>query len=129
MTRIGYLQWRKQLYKFHAKLAGDILRDVGYDEATIANVASLLKKEDLKADPDAQGLEDVIALVFLESYLGDFVATHRDYESAKFMDILRKTAKKMSVRGRAAALQLIHVPTELVPVVREAMSADAEGIA
>ena len=127
MTRIGYLQWRKRLYKFHADVAAGILRDVGYDDETIGKVASLLKKENLKANPDAQALEDVIGLVFLESYLGDFVATHRDYESAKLADILRKTAKKMSIRGRAAALELIHVPSELAPVVREAMSADASG--
>src|SRR5437016_1912813 len=111
MTRIGYLQWRKRLYKFHADVAAGILRDVGYDDDTIGKVASLLKKENLKANPDAQALEDVIGLVFLESYLGDFVATHRDYESAKLADILRKTAKKMSIRGRAAALELIHVPS------------------
>jgi len=78
MTRIGYLQWRKRLYKFHADVAAGILRDVGYDDETIGKVASLLKKENLKANPDAQALEDVIGLVFLESYLGDFVATHRD---------------------------------------------------
>src|SRR5215472_14940047 len=67
--RIGYLQWRKHLQKFHAALAGDILRDVGYDGTMIARVGSLLKKEDLKADADVQALEDVIDLVFLESYL------------------------------------------------------------
>jgi hypothetical protein len=36
MDRIGYLQWRKRLQKFHAELAGKILRDVGYDEDTVA---------------------------------------------------------------------------------------------
>ena len=56
MDRIGYLQWRKRLNKFHAQVAGDILRDVGYDNATIARVGALLKKESLKADTDAQAL-------------------------------------------------------------------------
>jgi hypothetical protein len=124
MDRIGYLQWRKRLQKFHAELAGDILRDVGYDEATIARVGALLKKEGLKSEPDVQTLEDVIDLVFLENYLSGFVAAHGEYEAAKFEDILQKTAKKMSARGRAAALTLIDVPAALQPAVRAAMSAE-----
>src|SRR3974390_1510052 len=50
MDRIGYLQWRKRLNKFHAQVAGDILREAGYDEATVARVGTLLKKEGLKSD-------------------------------------------------------------------------------
>ena len=125
MDRIGYLQWRKRLNKFHAQLAGDILRDVGYDEATIARVGLLLKKETLKSDPEVQALEDVVDLVFLESYLAGFVAARGHYDTAKFLDILRKTAKKMSARGRAAALTLIDVPAALLPAVRTGMSAEA----
>jgi len=121
MDRIGYLQWRKRLNKFHARVAGDILRDVGYGDATIARVGALLKKESLKADADAQALEDVVALVFLESYLADFVSAHGEYDPAKFADILAKTAKKMSPRGRAAALTLIALPLSLAPVVNSAM--------
>ena len=53
---------------------------------------ALIRKEALKTDAEAQALEDVVALVFLESYLEDFVATHAGYDEAKFVDILRKTA-------------------------------------
>lgn len=123
MDRIGYLQWRKRLNKFHAQVAGDILRDVGYDDATIARVGALLKKESLKSDTDAQTLEDVVALVFLESYLAAFVSEHGEFDSAKFDDILAKTAKKMSPRGRAAAVALIALPPSLAPVVKSAMDA------
>jgi hypothetical protein len=119
--RIGYLQWRKKLNKFHAQVAGDILREVAYDEATIERVGALLKKEALKSDADAQALEDVVALVFLESYLAGFVAAHADYEPGKFADILAKTAKKMSPRGRAAAVTLIALPPAVAPAVRSAM--------
>ena len=119
--RIGYLQWRKKLNKFHAQVAGDILRDVGYDEATIERVGALLKKEALKSDADAQALEDVVALVFLESYLAGFVAAHAEYEPARFADILAKTAKKMSPRGRGSAVTLIALPPALAPAVRSAM--------
>ena len=119
--RIGYLQWRKKLNKFHAQVAGEILREVGYDEATIERVGALLKKEALKSDADAQALEDVVALVFLESYLAGFVAAHAEYEPARFADILAKTAKKMSPRGRAAALTLIALPPQVAPAVHGAM--------
>jgi hypothetical protein len=123
MDRIGYLQWRKRLNKFHGEVAGGLLREVGYDEPTVARVARLLMKEGLKSDPEAQMLEDVVDLVFLESYLAGFVATHGQYDAAKFADILAKTAKKMSPEGRAAALRLIALPPELAPLVREVMAA------
>lgn len=122
MDRIGYLTWRKRLHALHAQVAGDILRDVGYDEATIAAVATLIRKEGLKSNADAQALEDVVGLVFLESYLADFVAKHDDYDVAKFTDILAKTARKMSARGRAAAVTLIAAPADLAPLIRRVMT-------
>jgi len=121
MTRAGYQQWRVRLRDFHAELAGTILREAGYDGATIARVGSLIRKEALKTDAEAQALEDVVDLVFLESYLADFVAEHPGYDEAKFVDILKKTGRKMSARGRAAALTLISPPPALLPVIRKAM--------
>ncbi len=121
MTRQGYKEWRTRLMRFHAEVAGAILREVGYDEAMVARVQSLVRKEGLKTNPETQLLEDVIALVFLESYLGDFVARHGDYDEAKFIDILRKTWQKMSAQGRAAALRLVTLPPELAAVVRKAV--------
>ena len=121
MTRVGYQQWRVRLRDFHAERAGAILRDVGYDDATSARVRSLIRKEGLKTDAEAQTLEDVVDLVFLESYLEDFVAAHASYDEAKFVDILKKTGKKMSARGRGSALTLISPPPALLPVIRKAM--------
>ncbi len=103
MDRKGYLAWRQKLYGMHAELAGEILREVGYDDATIARVGTLLRKKGLKTDPDVQLLEDVICLVFLEHYFADFSVKHDD---AKVIDILRKTWAKMSPRGHEAALAL-----------------------
>ena len=125
MDRIGYLQWRKRANQFHARVAAEILREAGYDDATVARVSALLKKEALKSDAEAQTLEDVVDLVFLESYLANFAAAHRDYATDKFIDILRKTAKKMSSRGRSAAISLISVPAALAPVVTSAMTTAA----
>ena len=103
MDRAGYHRWRTGLYTFHADAAAAILRDVGYDEPTVARVRFLLRKERLKADPDTQALEDVICLVFLENYFADFAPKH---DPDKVVTILRRTWAKMSPVGHAAAMKL-----------------------
>jgi hypothetical protein len=103
IDRAGYLKWRKTLYNFHADVAGQILKEVGYDGGTIARVQSLLRKEKLKLDPEMQTLEDVICLVFLENYFSDFA---REKDEAKVLNIIRRTWQKMSLRGREAAMKL-----------------------
>jgi ribosomal 50S subunit-associated protein YjgA (DUF615 family) len=123
-TTFGYKQWRAHLKKFHAETAGQILREVGYDEATIKRVQSLLRKEALKVNADTQTLEDVVDLVFLENHLDDFVKKYSHYDEAKLADILRKTWKKMSPRGHDAALKLIKLPEHLAPFVIKAVSGD-----
>lgn len=105
--RNGYRRWRTDLARFHASTAAAILREVGYDDATVARVESLLRKERLKTDPDVQLLEDVICLVFLEHYLSDFAPKH---DEEKLLGVLRKTWPKMSNDGRRAALALDLVP-------------------
>lgn len=125
MTRAGYQQWRARLRDFHADRAGGILRGAGYDDATISRVRSLIRKERLKSDPEAQALEDVVALVFLESYLDEFVTMHADYGEEKLVDILQKTARKMSARGRACALSEIALPATVQPTVRKALGASS----
>ena len=110
-SRAGYRQWRTTLAAYHAKTAGDILHEVGYDAQMIARVAALLRKEDLKTDPDVQTLEDVACLVFIEYYLSSFAVQH---EEGKLVNILRKTWRKMSDRGRDAAFGI-----NLSPDVRE----------
>ena len=108
--REGYRRWRTTLAAYHAQTAGTILRKAGYGDATVARVEALVRKVRLKADADTQTLEDVICLVFLEHYLPAFATQHDD---AKLVDILRKTWRKMSERGRSAALQL-----DLAPEIR-----------
>jgi len=101
--RVGYLKWRADLKNYHAARAAEILRDVGYEEETIARCATLIKKENLKLDAEVQALEDVACLVFLENYFADFSAQH---ETDKVIEIVRKTWQKMSRQGHAAALSL-----------------------
>jgi hypothetical protein len=100
MDRRGYLQWRTTLGRFHAEAVATILREVGYEEAMIQRVQALLRKEGLRRDAEVQCLEDVICLVFLESYCADFA---RQLDAAKALGILRKTWSKMSPRGREVA--------------------------
>ena len=103
LDRAGYHRWRTRLYEFHAQTAGQILAEVGYDEANITEVQNLLRKRELKSNPRTQLLEDVACLVFLEN---DFSQLAREHDEAKIIDILRKTWRKMSDRGHAAALAM-----------------------
>jgi len=103
MDRAGYLRWRQDLKKFHAQKATTILQEVGYSQDTIDKVVFLLEKKKLKKNEDTQTLEDVICLVFLQFYFEDFAKKHLE---EKIIDILQKTWRKMSDKGRDAALQL-----------------------
>jgi hypothetical protein len=120
MDRRGYLQWRTALAKFHAETAAEILRELGYDEGCIDRVQSLVRKEGLKRDPEVQCLEDVICLVFLESYCADFTMSH---DAAKILPIIRKTWEKMSPAGREVALTL-DLPIDVRRLVEAALVGD-----
>jgi hypothetical protein len=95
--RTGYLRWRKDLQAFHAARLGEIMTAAGYDAAAIGRVGALIRKERLKADAEAQMLEDVACLVFLAHYLRDFL---RKTDHDKLAGILAKTWNKMSPLGR-----------------------------
>jgi hypothetical protein len=105
--KVGYLRWRKEESLAHAALAGEILQHAGYDAETVKRVQSLVKKERIKHDPEAQALEDVTCLVFLEHELEAFAAKHPD---DKVIDILRKSWAKMSAAGQREALGLQLAP-------------------
>lgn len=101
--RAGYLRWRTALRKQHAAEVGQILAEVGYDRATIERVQAIVGKEGLGSDPQVQVHEDALCLVFLETQL-DPVAEQLGDDKA--VDVLRRTAKKMSPAGLAAAASL-----------------------
>ena len=105
--RIGYLKWRKDLRDFHATRLGGIMAAAGYGADDIARVGSLVRKERLKLDADAQLLEDVVCVVFLEHYVDGFMAKT---DPEKLADILAKTWAKMSPLGHQHALQLALAP-------------------
>jgi len=123
MTRDGYLQWRTGLYKFHAETAGRLVREAGYDDATVERVQQAVGKRGLKVNPDTQLLEDVTDLVFIEHYMLEFAGQKPDYSEEKWLDIVRKTWKKMSERAHAFALSgQIKLPEPLVPLITKAVT-------
>ena len=101
--RAGYLKWRTDLKDFHAGRVGDIMAGAGFGPEDIARVGSLIRKERLKRDGEAQMLEDVVCVVFLEHYIDGFMAKT---DAAKLPDILAKTWAKMSPLGHEHALKL-----------------------
>lgn len=113
----GYRRWRSDLARFHADQAGQILRDAGYEDATINRVRDLLIKKGLKHDPEVQLFEDAICLVFLENEFSDFASKH---ERDKLVRALRKIWMKMSPRGHEVAKQLVgEFPKGLQQLVSE----------
>jgi hypothetical protein len=106
--RIGYLEWRKSLSRFHADRASEILRAAGYDDRTLERVRLINQKKGLKLDADVQTMEDALCLTFLEHELEEFAAKHTE---DKLIDILQKTWRKMSERGHAEALGLPMSPS------------------
>lgn len=101
--RVGYLKWRKELSRFHARAASETLREAGVDEATIDAVRSINLKQGLLTSPDTQTIEDALCLTFLEHDFSEFASKHPE---TKVIEILRKTWHKMSSKAREAALAL-----------------------
>lgn len=125
MDRIGYLQWRKDLYKIQAQTAADLLVQAGYGDDVISRVRQAVAKERIKENPDTQLLEDVTDLVFIEHYMLAFAGKHPEYDEEKWLDIIRKTWKKMSDRAQQFALSgSIRLPEPLVPLIRKAVAGD-----
>lgn len=117
MDRVGYLKWREDLKKFHAKLTAEILVKAGYSEEFIARVSFLIEKKLLKKDAETQLLEDVICLVFLEYYLDPFVHKH---DTEKLKNIILKTWNKMSDKGHKEALK-INFSAENLELIKESL--------
>ncbi len=117
--REGYLAWRTRLAVFHGETAGIVLRAAGYHEDAVARLKVLLQKRGLKRDAEVQALEDAACLVFLEHQFASFAAKHCD---EKVLEILKKTAAKMSPRGLAAAAGLVaHLPEYAQALVHRAL--------
>jgi hypothetical protein len=123
MGRIGYLKWRKELYNIQAQTAAELLLQAGCDDDVISRVRAAVAKKGIKENPDTQLLEDVTALVFMEYYLLEFADKHPEYDEAKWLDIIRKTWKKMSGPAHQFALSgSIQLPESLLPLIQKAVA-------
>lgn len=123
MNRAGYLQWRVHLYKFHADTVGELMQQAGWPEESIARVKKAVGKKGIKVNPDSQLLEDIADLVFLEHYIEEFVDKHPEYDEEKWLDIIRKTWKKMSQSAQEFTLAgNIKLPEHLVPLIQKAVA-------
>ncbi|MFY7827405.1 MAG: DUF4202 domain-containing protein [Flectobacillus sp.] len=101
--KVGYLTWRKDLGKFHAETAAQILGEVGYEESVIERVKQIITKQKIKQDADVQTIENALCLVFLEFQYEAFFQKHDD---EKMIEIIRKSLLKMDAHGHSFALQL-----------------------
>lgn len=123
MDRKGYHQWRTQLYKFHADQVATLMEEAGYDDAALERVKMAVGKRNLKKNADTQLLEDIAGLVFIEHYMLAFAQKHPEYTEDKWIDIIRKTWKKMSAEAHAFALAgKITLPEPLVPLIQKSVS-------
>lgn len=123
MDRIGYLTWRKDLYKIQANTAALLLQQAGYGDDVIERVRNAVAKKNIKGNPDTQLLEDVTDLVFMEHYMLEFVGKHPDYSEEKWIGIIQKTWHKMSGDAHKFVLSgAVKLPESLVPLIKQAVS-------
>lgn len=120
LDKPGYHAWRKSLYIKQADLARDLLVAAGIPESDAAEVHNWVSKTGLKTNAGTQALEDAACLVFFEFEIPGFATLHPEYTKEKYVDIIRKTWRKMSPAAQAAALALPLAP-DLAALVREAV--------
>ena len=113
--RVGYLQWRTQLGRFHADTATRLLEEAGYERELIDAVRRINLKQGLHSNPDTQTMEDALCLAFLEFEFAEFCDKH---PAEKVIEVVQKTWKKMSARGHELALTLPFSPASLELVKR-----------
>ncbi|PYH39368.1 uncharacterized protein BO87DRAFT_349426 [Aspergillus neoniger CBS 115656] len=117
--KVGYYSWRTAVARRQAEIAVQVCLESGIEEADAERVGRLIRKEGLKGgeDAEAQILEDVACLVFLDDQFEKF---KENYERKKVVEILKKTWGKMSERGRGLALEL-QMGDEANELVKEAL--------
>jgi hypothetical protein len=117
MDRGGYLRWREDLKRFHAKTVGEIMSREGYAESDIDAMRQIILKK-YQTNADAQTIEDALCLVFLETQFEELL---RKTPDAKMIDIIQKTWRKMSEKGRQLALKM-DLPEDHLKLIKDALS-------
>lgn len=115
--KAGYLEWRREQGRRHGARVAQIMQDAGFDAHDCDRVGVLLRKEGIKRDAEVQALEDTICFSFIRWYLAGFAAGK---DPAQVLDIVQKTARKMSAEARARALVDFDMPEALAQAFRGA---------
>jgi len=111
----GYLDWRREQGRRHGLRVAGIMAEAGVSPADCARVGVLLRKEGIKRDPEVQALEDVICFVFLK---WDFARFAAERGAEQTLDIVQKTARKMSAEARGRVLAEFDLPEPLAGAFR-----------
>lgn len=111
----GYHAWRREQGRRHGERVAGIMAAAGYSPAECDRVGVLLRKEGIKRDAEVQALEDVICFTFLRWYFSPFAEGR---EPGALLDIVEKTARKMSAEGRARALAEFALPEPFATAFR-----------
>lgn len=98
--RAGYHRWRRDQRERQAHEVGEILAEVGYERPLVERVQAIVAKEGLGRDPLVQVHEDALCLVFLELQFDEVAEQLGDDHTVQ---VVRRTARKMSPEGLAAA--------------------------
>jgi hypothetical protein len=101
--RAGYLRWRAEQQRRHARDLAEILVACGVDESVGERAGELLRKERLHDDHEVQVHEDALCLVFLQTQLEAMLQRlGRD----RLVEVLVKTLTKMSPAAVALTAEL-----------------------
>lgn len=96
MDRKGYHQWRKAVMDYQLGKTSEILTSVGISQEDITMVLDIISRKGVKHPYESQLIIDVSCVVFIKWYLDAFAEKH---EQDKVVDILAKTAKRMSPKA------------------------------
>ena len=123
MDRKGYHKWRTDLYTFHANTTADLMAKAGFEEMSLDRVKLAIGKKGIKNNADTQLLEDVASLVFIEHYMLAFAEKHPEYDEEKWIDIIRKTWRKMSDGAHKFSLSgSLKLPEPLIPLIQKSVA-------
>lgn len=117
--RAGYLRWRRDQKIRHATDVAGILASCGYEPAEIERVQRLIRRESIDG---MQAVEDAACLVFIETQLASMAER---MERVQLVDVIRKTAKKMSTGGLELVAR-IPLGAQEVSLLSEAFSDPAD---
>ena len=99
--KAGYIAWRNAAKRRHAERVGEIMGVAAMRTPRSSAPARCVRKEQLRADAEAQTLEDVACLVFLRHYALSFASKHPDEPGARHSQ--QNPAQDVGPRPRGCA--------------------------